>query len=61
MDQMAVDVSEIEDVNIGDEVILFGKELPVDNLARLSDTINYEIVCGISPRVPRIKVSGDKK
>ena len=61
MDQMAVDVSEIDDVNIGDEVILFGKELPVDNLARLSDTINYEIVCGISPRVPRIKVSGDKK
>ena len=59
MDQMAVDVSEIEDVNIGDEVILFGKELSVDNLAKLTNTINYEIVCGISPRVPRIKVKGN--
>ncbi len=54
MDQMSVDVSEIENVNIGDEVILFGKEPSVDLLAELSDTINYEIVCGITPRVPRI-------
>ena len=35
-------------------VILFGKELSVDILADICDTINYEIVCGISPRVPRI-------
>lgn len=59
MDQMAVDVSGIDDVNIGDEVILFGKELSVDCLAEISNTINYEIVCGISPRVPRIKVKGN--
>ncbi|MEE1198427.1 MAG: alanine racemase [Acutalibacteraceae bacterium] len=54
MDQFTIDVSDIENVNEGDEVILFGKELPVEELARLADTINYEIVCGISPRVPRI-------
>lgn len=54
MDQMSVDVSHIEDVKMGDEVILFGKELSVDELAYLSNTINYEIVCGISPRVPRV-------
>ncbi len=54
MDQMCVDVSDIEDVNQGDEVILFGKELPVEVLADMCNTINYEIVCGISPRVPRI-------
>lgn len=54
MDQFSVDVSHIKDVKIGDEVILFGKELPVEELADLCDTINYEIVCGISPRVPRI-------
>lgn len=54
MDQFSVDVSNIKDVKIGDEVILFGKELPVEELADLCDTINYEIVCGISPRVPRI-------
>ena len=56
MDQITVDVSHIEQVRIGDEVILFGKELSVDGLAEKTDTINYEIVCGISKRVPRIKV-----
>lgn len=54
MDQMSVDVTDIPDIRMGDEVILFGKELSVDILAELSNTINYEIVCGISPRVPRI-------
>lgn len=54
MDQMAVDVTDLPDVREGDEVILFGKELPVEELAALCGTINYEIVCGISPRVPRI-------
>ncbi len=54
MDQMSVDVSDIEDIAIGDEVILFGKELSVDELASQCGTINYEIVCNISPRVPRI-------
>ena len=54
MDQMCVDVSDNNTVKMGDEVILFGKELIVDTLADLAETINYEITCGISPRVPRI-------
>ena len=54
MDQLSVDVTDIEDIKLGDEVILFGKELPVETLANICNTINYEIVCGISPRVPRI-------
>ena len=54
MDQMSVDVSNIPDVKMGDEVILFGKDLKVDTLADICGTINYEIICGISPRVPRI-------
>lgn len=57
MDQMSVDVSDIEDVKQGDEVILFGKTLPVEELANMCGTINYEIICGISPRVPRITVA----
>lgn len=56
MDQMCVDITDIENVKIGDEVILFGKELPVEEIAELCSTINYEIVCGVSPRVPRIAV-----
>ena len=54
LDQMSVDVSDIPDVKMGDEVILFGKVLKVDTLADICGTINYEIICGISPRVPRI-------
>ena len=57
MDQMAVDVTDIENVKMGDEVVLFGKDLPVEYLAEICNTINYEIVCGISPRVPRIIVN----
>ena len=56
MDQLSVDVSDIENVKQGDEVILFGRELPVEELAEICGTINYEIICGISPRVPRIAV-----
>ena len=58
MDQMSVDVSDIPNVKMGDEVILFGKDLKVDTLADICGTINYEIICGISPRVPRIVNKG---
>lgn len=56
MDMCMVDVSSIEDVRPGDEVILFGEELSVDELAAKIGTINYEIVCGVSKRVPRIYI-----
>lgn len=56
MDQMTVDVTHIENVEIGDEVTLFGKDLPVVDLAHICGTISHEIVCGITKRVPRIKV-----
>lgn len=59
MDQLAVDVTNIEDVKMGDEVILFGKDLPVEELAQLCGTINYELVCGVSARVPRIAINQD--
>lgn len=54
MDQFCCDVSHIEGVEEGDQVILFGEGLPVEEMARDSETINYEIVCGLSKRVPRI-------
>lgn len=59
MDQIVVDVSG-EDVNVGDDVVIIGKsgneEITAEEIARLDGTINYEIVCGISKRVPRIYV-----
>ncbi|HIU64862.1 MAG TPA: alanine racemase [Candidatus Avacidaminococcus intestinavium] len=55
MDQMMVDVTQIKDVSMGDEAILFGtKQLPVEKVAEWSDTIPYEVLCTISKRVPRV-------
>jgi alanine racemase len=57
MDLTLVDVTGIPDVALGDEVILLGKSesCSVDawEQARLADTLPYEILCGISKRVPR--------
>ncbi|MBE0478881.1 alanine racemase [Candidatus Aerophobetes bacterium] len=58
MDMILVDVTRIPEVNVGDEVVLFGKqegaEISVDELASKIGTINYEVICGISKRVPRV-------
>ena len=57
MDQFMVDVTEIPDVKIGDEVILFGSNLITgDDAAKHLHTINYEVTCLISNRVPRVYV-----
>lgn len=60
MDQMMVDVTGIQEVKIGTEATLMGKngdnKITADDLAHLYGTIGYEIVCGISKRVPRIYV-----
>jgi len=57
MDQFMVDVSHIENVNVGDRVILMGRDgdlfVSADEIAKLTGTINYEVVCNISKRVPR--------
>lgn len=55
MDQFCVDVTSIKGVKCGDEVLLWGKDLPVETLADMIGTINYELVCGVSKRVARIK------
>jgi len=59
MDQCMFDVSEIDDVKVGDEIILFGKledGITADDLAGLIGTINYEIVCSPHSRIERIYV-----
>jgi len=57
MDQFMVDVSHLEDVKIGDEVVLIGKQgvnqITAEEIAKLVGTINYEVTCRISERVPR--------
>ena len=62
MDQTMVDVTDIEDVKVGDKATLFGEaELSADTLAKWADTINYEVPCLLSKRVPRIYIDEDAK
>ena len=58
MDQTMLDVTDIDNVRVGDEVIVFGSgehgEPTADTLAENTGTINYEVVCLVGKRVPRI-------
>lgn len=64
MDQFMVDVTHIEHVKMGDKVTLIGYDgeeaISVDELGELANKFNYEFVCGLSKRIPRIFVK-DKK
>lgn len=54
MDMTMIDVTHVPDVKEGDEVVIFGKELPVQQLAAWMDTIPYEVLTSVSQRVKRI-------
>jgi len=54
MDMTMLDVTDIAGVEEGDEVIVFGKELSVQQVAHWADTIPYEILTGVSQRVKRV-------
>ncbi len=58
MDTMSIDLRNHDAVRIGDEVILWGKELPVDEIARHAETIPYELLTSVSSRVSRIEING---
>lgn len=64
MDQCMIDITNVDNVNIGDEVILFGNgdnnSPHIDEIAEKLGTINYEVVCMISRRVPRVYVKNGK-
>ena len=54
MDSFMADVTELEDVKLGDDVIIWDNEnITLEELADKCNTINYEIICTISDRVPR--------
>jgi alanine racemase len=58
MDQLMVDCGPGSDVTVGDEVVLLGRQgdasIDAEDWAERLDTISYEILCGIGPRVPRV-------
>ena len=64
MDQLMVDVTDIPETCVNDRVTLVGRDgeevITMEEIAAAADSFNYEFVCGISRRVPRIYVSGGK-
>ena len=55
MDSFMADVTDLEDVTSGDEVYIWDNEnITVEEIAKMCGTINYEIICTISNRVPRV-------
>lgn len=64
MDQFMVDVTDIDGVEVNDEVVLMGKqgdkEITADFIASVLDTINYEVFCTLSKRVPRQYIQNGK-
>ncbi|MEE8185746.1 MAG: alanine racemase [Thermodesulfobacteriota bacterium] len=60
MDLTMLDVSDIDGVNVGDEVVVMGsqneEEITADDIAERAGMISYEVLCGISKRVPRVYI-----
>ena len=61
MDQLMVDVTDIPGASLNDQVVLVGRSgeeaITMEQIAEAADSFNYEFVCGISRRVPRIYTS----
>jgi len=53
MDSITLDLRPVPEAGTGDEVILWGQGLPVEEIARAAGTISYDLLCGVSPRVRR--------
>ena len=56
MDLCMIDVTDLDAVKIGDEVIVFGPDLPLEEKSDCVGTIQYEMLCGITRRVPRVYI-----
>ena len=59
MDMMSVDVSKLTQVDVGDPVVLWGKGLPIEDLAKAANTISYELLCGVTKRVPALLTAAE--
>jgi alanine racemase len=58
MDQIIIDTTGVP-AEIGDEVTIWGQDLPVEGVAKQAGTIPYELLCAVSARVPRVYVSDE--
>jgi alanine racemase len=58
MDQIMIDVTDVPGATLGDEVVLWGGPLPVEEVAERAGTIAYELLARLGPRVPRVAAGG---
>ena len=60
MDQIMVDVSDIEQVGVGDRAVILGRDggsgISAEELGSMSDSFSYEVLCNFMPRIKRIYV-----
>lgn len=56
MDMCMIDVTHIPDIAVGDEVEIYGNYALLEDVATVVDTISYELVCQVAPRVPRVYI-----
>ena len=49
-----LDLTDLPDVTVGDEIEIFGANADINALAAAAGTISYELLCGVSRRVPRV-------
>ena len=65
MDQFMIDVSDIPETAVGDTVVLIGKcgdkEITVEEVAEPANSFNYELICNIGRRVPRVYIRDGKE
>ena len=61
MDMCMIDLTDLPEVQVGDELEIFGRVHPVEELARLADTISYELTCAVSKRVPRVYLQNGRE
>tara|TARA_Y100000992_G_scaffold57617_1_gene35006 strand:- start:1104 stop:2201 length:1098 start_codon:yes stop_codon:yes gene_type:complete len=57
MDMITIDVTDVREVNIGDDVVLWGHDLPVNKVAKYCDSIGWELLSRITSRVPRFYIN----
>jgi alanine racemase len=51
MDMLTVDLTPVPQARVGSAVILWGKGMPIDEVAEAAGTIGYELMCALAPRV----------
>lgn len=55
MDLITIDLRDHPEARVGDEVVLWGRDLPVETIGECADTIGYELICGMTRRVDFIE------